>query len=313
MRTHLSLAAYLATVGLLLPAGWHALEADIPTDGALTRPPQQTVTIGDAAITIDLDRGLLKSGGALKVSLAGTATAAHEVALDVTVLQDMGMAGERVSRPPRVVERRRLKVPATPTGDQRVEVAFNLGKQEAKGHATSFNVLVTPASKAKVAGIDYEAIGDGRAASATVTTWSGNAFALTIDPPVRPAADQPYVVAVHVKNTTKQPLPYLMVELGAGLNNGLSVASASTDVEIVEITDPGAGADDGTLAPGAERIQRFALKPLHPTAALHVPLFASATSPVGVGGAFESKVVDLPAAIPTEAPAVVAAAPVARN
>jgi hypothetical protein len=320
MRKHASLAVYLATIGVLLPAGWHALEADIPADGALTRPERHTLTIDDAAIDVDLDRGLLKPGGELKVALTGTAAAAHGVDVDVTVLQDMGMAGERVSRPPRVVARRRVTVPAAASGAKPVELAFRLGGKDAKGYASWYDVVVTPASKTKLKDRPYEAIGDGKAAVVGAATWSGNAFGFTVEPPLQPPADQPFEVAVRIKNTTRHTLKWLMVDLGAEINNwdamsgGLMLNGTTADVEISQLEAPppvnGDVVDDGEagLAPGAERVVRYQVKPLH-LGVRHFKFVATATS--GYGGAIDVVGVDLPEAIPGVNPEAPAVTPVA--
>ena len=50
-----SLAAFLVTVVAIVPAGWHALRADLQTDGKHLRPLQQSFTVGDVRVTLDVD------------------------------------------------------------------------------------------------------------------------------------------------------------------------------------------------------------------------------------------------------------------
>src|SRR5438045_2780532 len=122
-----TLVAFAATVGLVAPAAWHALDANIQSDGPATRPKQQTLELDGATVAVDLDRGVLMSGGTLKATLVATSDTPKTIALDVKALEDMGYGNERVENPPKQVGRRTIKIQARPGGGTPVEVAFQLG------------------------------------------------------------------------------------------------------------------------------------------------------------------------------------------
>src|SRR6185437_16548058 len=115
MRTT-SLIGFSASFVFFASVAWQATEADIPADGALTRPAQRTLHVGPSTITVDLDRGLVAAGDEVKATLVATADSERDVALDVTALEDEGYGDERVPIPPVVVGRRSVILHAAPGG-----------------------------------------------------------------------------------------------------------------------------------------------------------------------------------------------------
>src|SRR5215470_6915682 len=122
-----TLAAFAATVLVAIPAGWRLLDADIPKDGAIARPEQQTLEVDGAKITVGLDRGLMKAGRKVKVTLVATADTAKKVAVDVSAFENNYVGGGRVENPPTFISRRTITLDAAPGGGKPANVAFELG------------------------------------------------------------------------------------------------------------------------------------------------------------------------------------------
>jgi len=270
MSRHITLAAFLATLAVVVPAAWHALDADIPADGPLLRPKQATLHTGGAAISVELDRGVLLSGGRLKVTLVGTADTARKIALDVRALQDNGMGPERVENPPTEVARRRITIDAAPGGGKPTELTFDLRPRRARpGGMEWFDIDVTPAGKRGDA-VSYYGSEEEPATAAKVgaVVWSGNNLAMTLEAPARiPAGDEAFAVKLRVKNTTKQPIEYVDIKLGGpslefSAMEGLTFyGDDNYDVERVEATQDGDGDGDDSIAPGAERVYEYKVTP----------------------------------------------------
>jgi hypothetical protein len=266
MSRHITLAAFLATLAVVVPAAWHALDADIPADGPLLRPKQATLHTGGAAISVELDRGVLLSGGRLKVTLVGTADTARKVALDVRALQDNGVGPERVENPPTEVARRRITIEAAPGGGKPTELTFELRPRHARpGGMEWFDIDVTPVGKRGDA-VSYYGSEDEPATAAKVgaVVWGGNNLAMTLEAPARIlAVDEAFAVKLRVKNTTRQPIEYVDIRLGGptleySAMEGLTFyGDDNFDIERVE----GDGDGDESIAPGAERVYEYRVTP----------------------------------------------------
>ena len=309
MSRQISLAALFATVLVAVPAGWRALDADIQTDGPATRPKQQVLHTDGAAVSVDLDRGVLMAGGKLKVTLVATSATPKKIALTVRALEDNGIGEERVARPPTVVARKKIILEAAPGGGKPMELAFELGKRKTRGSVQWYDVDVAPTgTKADDLAYDATETDDGtpvpaNAAKVGAAVWSGNSFGMAIDPPTIPA-EGPFTVAVRVKNTTKKPIDYIEVEMGgpelaySGME-GLSLyASDDADFEVAMQDQP----YEEPIAPGKELIVKFDVKPRHP-GVKKFTLVASARA--GAGGAMDVRTFERPVA-PEVAPAVAA-------
>ena len=280
MSRHITLAAFLVTLAVVVPAAWQAPDADIPTDGPALRPKQGTLHTGGATISVDLDRGVLMSGGRLKVALVGTADTARKIALDVRAMQDNGMGAERVENPPTEISRRRIIIEAAPGGGKPTELAFDLKPWGMKaGRMQWYDIDVTPAGKRG----DDVSYYDGEDAPATAAkvgaaVWGGNNLAMTLEAPASiPAGAESFNVKLHVKNTAKKPISYVDIKLGGpsinyGPMEGLSFYDEDNyDIEQVEQTaqadEAEAADDDGAIAPGAERVYEYKVTPKQPDAA----------------------------------------------
>ena len=255
--SRVSLGAALATFAIGVSV--HTLDADIQTDGPKLRPKQQVLTVGDATVTLDMDRGVMPAGGKASVTLVATSERPHEVTLQLRAMEDMGIGAERVANPPKQVDSRSITLEAQPGGGPPRVETFTLAKHtKAGGQSEWFDIIATARGQKDAA------------ASVGVRTWSGNTFAMTIEPPVKLPAEGDFTVAVRMKNTAKKPLPVPYVQLGAEIRGPEGLDSegvtSSDDYEIEEVENPGNEAydDDGqriTIAPGAEALAIFKIKP----------------------------------------------------
>ena len=251
MRT---VAAFVATVLIAVPAGWHALGADIQTDGPATRPKQQTVVVDGVSVTIDLDRALLKNYGKVKLTLVGTSDAPTKVALEVRATEDMGYGEERVENPPKEISRKRITIEGAPGGGKPFELALELGDREKKGVVDWFDIVV----RGLAPGSDSAKVG--------AATWSGNSYALAIEPPAVIPSTGPFTVAVRLTNTTKRALAWTEIDLGGpalnygGLDSALYLGTGDDPTFKVERTD-GTSSDE-PIAPGASRVEHYEITPL---------------------------------------------------
>jgi hypothetical protein len=291
MRLSTPLLGFTASFLVFVPVASRSLEADVPTDGALTRPDQQTMTVKGATITVALDRGLMKAGDEAKVTLIATADTARDVALDVTAMKDKGMGDERVPRPPVIVGRREVIVHAAPGGGAPTEVSFHLGHKDAPGQVAWFDVQVTPARAKKPTGRAWEDQDAGKAAIAGLATWTGNSFGLAIEPPATLPPAGPFVVGVRVTNTTRRPLEHVAVQLGSARHGGSwneldgALEVGSDDAFTADVLGD---ADDAPLAPGATRVVSFTITPADGAHAFALMAEASADG----AGALDVKAVE---------------------
>jgi len=310
MSRHVSLAAFFATVLVAVPAGWRALDADIQTDGPATRPKQKVLHTDGAAVTVDLDRGVLMAGGKLKVTLVATSDTPKKIALMVRALEDNGIGEERTPNPPTVVSRKKIILEAAPGGGKPMEIAFDLGsRNRKKGRVEWYDVDVAPAGKRGEDVSYYETETDdgtpvpANAAKVGAAVWSGNSFGIAIDPPTIPA-EGPFTVAVRVKNTTKKPIEYIDVSLGGppldynGMEGLTLEADEDADFEVAMQDQP----DGEPIAPGEELIVKFDVTPRHP-GVKKFTLVASARAEAG--GAMDVHTFERPAA--PEVPSALAA------
>jgi hypothetical protein len=255
-------AAFFATVLIAVPAAWHALDANIQTDGPATKPKQSTLEVDGAVVSVDLDRGVLLAGGTLKATLVATADTRKKISLDVRAMEDMGYGEERVENPPLQVGGRKITIEAAPGGGKPVEVAFSLGDRGRRGVARWFDIEVTKAGEKRPANDEGWQQAMARVGA---VTWSGNSFPIAIEPPAVIPTDKPFTVGVRVTNTTKKEIPWLEVDLGGTevsygglegslyLNSGEDAPYSTTRVE-EEISDE-------PLKPGESRVYHYLVTP----------------------------------------------------
>jgi hypothetical protein len=267
-----NVVACLATIAVVVPSGWRALDADIPTDGPRLRPAEQVAKIGDASVAVQLDRGAIVAGSTVSATLVATADRAHDVTVALTALEDMGYGDERVERPPAVVGKRTLTLHAAPGGGTPVVATFKLGKLSNDGFAHRFYVTAARPGKAKQA---------DEVASAEMFAWDGNNFAMTVDAPDKVPATGAFVIAVHVKNTTKYPLEEISATVGSRYRGDVYIDSDPDLVEIVNLDTATRDTDEDDarlLAPGEERTLHFRVEPKPAAAEENLTLIVQATA-----------------------------------
>ncbi|HEY4183084.1 MAG TPA: hypothetical protein VGM90_39950 [Kofleriaceae bacterium] len=269
-------AAFVATVAVAVPAGWHALTADITKDGPGTRPPEQELAVDGATVKVQLDRGIMMAGGQIKATLVATAETERDVFLDVRALQDNGYGGERVPNPPTIIGKKTIKIHATPDGGSPTEVAFTLNGVKRKG-AVGWYDLDFVKAKSKFKNFSWEsddsddADPDAPAKYARVSfaTWGGNSIPMTIDPVTVPATG-PFELAIHVKNTKKKALDFVDISLGqraqgGGLDGGMYLDTYENDGGNYLAEKIDEATDDPSIEPGAERVFHYKITPSNDT------------------------------------------------
>ena len=101
-----TLAAAIITTLVAAPAAWRGVGADIQANGPAVRPGQMALDLDGAQVTMQLDRGAVRSGDSVSAILVASADKAHDVTVDLETLEDMGMGAERVENPPVRIDRR---------------------------------------------------------------------------------------------------------------------------------------------------------------------------------------------------------------
>jgi len=255
-----TLAAALVTTALAVPAGWQSLGADIQADGPQLRPKQKTFNFDDGTfVTMDLDRGVMPSGGKASVTLIASSDHAHKVKVSLSVLEDMGYGAERVQNPPLEVESKVVTLDAQPGGGPPLVWTVQLDKKATKlGRHEWFDFIAKPAHHAKDEDVE--------AAVAGIATWSGNSFAMTIEPPAAIPAEGPFTIAVRVKNTTKKPMTIPHVEIGSQIAGIMDLSSSlyfKSDGFEVEPVEESKYDDDAKIEPGAEQVSIYKINPEH--------------------------------------------------
>jgi hypothetical protein len=247
MSRNTTLAAFLITVAIVVPAGWHALRADIQTDGKRLRPLQQSVMIDGARVTLDVDRSVVMTGDTVKAKLVAFSDTPKQVTIDLRVLHSSNYEGERVEQPWTPIDRETIKLTATPRGSKPVQTALTLGTLPDRPALTdSFKIYVSehgqrPPKREYSDSLDYDVgVSEGRAAAISVTGWSGNNLGMSIKPEGRPTADAPFTIAVKLTNTSGQALahtPYVTLSTEAALEGTEEAGHEAAGVTIEEIKD----------------------------------------------------------------------------
>jgi len=229
MFRNASLAAFLITVAVIVPAGWHALDADIQTDGKRLRPLQESFMVDGTRITLGVDRSVVITGATVKATLVAFSDTPKQITVDLTALHTSNYEGERVSTPWIPIDHETIKLTAAPHGGTPVETAIKLGERpDAPGLVDNFKIYVSahgkkpPKREADAGdGADYDvAINEGHAAAVAITGWSGNNLKMSIRAEGRPTNDAPFTIAVRITNTTGHKLarpPYVSLTTEAAL------------------------------------------------------------------------------------------------
>ena len=275
MHKTITLAAFLVTVAVIVPAGWHALGADIQTDGKRLRPLQQSFVVDGTRITLDVDREVVMTGDTVKATLVAFSDTPKQVAVDLIALNSSNYEGSRVETPWVPIDHETIKLTARPHGGKPVETAIKLGDMPDRPALTdSFKIYVTPHGKKPPRDegsdrVDYETgVSEGYAAAVAITGWSGNNLKMSIEPEGRPTSDAPFTIAVRIKNTSGQLLahaPSVSLSTEAALDGTEAANGEDAAAAIEEIaTDVPERAEDDTFARGQAMVVRYRVTPNKP-------------------------------------------------
>lgn len=267
-----SLAAFLVTVAIVVPAGWHALGADIQTDGKRLRPLQQSFMVDGARVTLDVDRSVVMTGDTVKATLVAYSDAPKQVTVDLRVLHSSNYEGERVEQPWTPIDRETIKLTAAPKGGKPVDTALKLGElPDAPALTDSFKIYVSahgrkPPKHEYDDSLDYDVgISEGQAAAISITGWSGNNLKMAINAEGRPTTDAPFTVAVRVTNTSGQTLehmPYVSLSTEAALEGSDEEGHEEASVVLEKIeADEEPSAYETPFKRGQTMVARFRVTP----------------------------------------------------
>ena len=285
------IAGFAVTCAVVVPIGWHPVDASIERDGKHVRPLQQSAVFGGAQVTVDVDHNLVLTGDSVLVTLRASADVPTPVDAELEVYYSDDAWGGRVSSPPKAIDREHITLAAGPGGGKPVQTRIQLtgsGKMNTYRifvHQRGTQLDIWQRDAADVAGVD-------------VLAWSGNDFELAIHAPKKIVAGEPFEVTVRATNTTGKRIkhaPY--IHLGTAV--GLEGIADRDDVTIQESdSDDHAERYEKGFAPGEDAVERFTVTPQRDDIR-DVTLVASAfvwpeegPAPIA-GGAMEAKTVKL--------------------
>jgi hypothetical protein len=292
-------AGFLATVAILVPAGWHSLGANIEKDGKHLRPMQQKVTIDGVEVALDVDRSVVMTGDTVTATLVATSDSAKDVTVDLRALHSSNYSGERVERPWQQLDRETITLHAAPSGGKAVKTRIKLGERPAElALEDSFRIMVTKHGKKPEKrefdtgekSPDYGALAgdDGTSAAAIyIRGWSGNSLAMTIAPKGPVTGDAPFTIAVTIKNTTDHELasaPWIRLSTEDALTAG-DDEGADPAITIEDQTNPNEVDERGDMKPlpkHASVTKLFTVTP-HKKLTGSIAFLASATENEGLG------------------------------
>jgi len=287
---------FFGTIAVLVPAGWHATDADIQSDGKRIRPMQQSFVVDGVRVTLDVDRNLIETGDRVKARLVAFSDKPKQVAVDLTVQHASNYEGERSEPVATTIDIEKVVLDAAPGGGKPFETFLRLGEHvDRKAMTDTFRIFAAKKgarpAKQMYDGGDEETTD---AAAVTVMGWSGNNIELAIHPEGKPRAGEPFVVSVRAKNTLKKKVSGLWINLGTQVT-GYGSLEGSEDFEITHLNSE--EDEPETVKSGGVVLAKFKVTPKRKVVR-DVTFVASAIStnadigPV-VAGAMDAKTVKL--------------------
>src|SRR5262245_35634474 len=124
-----TIAAFIATVSVAVPAGWRWLDADIQKDGKRLRPLAESFTVDGVTVKLDVDRSVVTTGDSVTAKLVAVGEAGKRVAVDVYAMSSKNYEGERVERPWVTIDKETVHLVAAPNGGTPVSTKIKLGER----------------------------------------------------------------------------------------------------------------------------------------------------------------------------------------
>jgi hypothetical protein len=289
-------AGFLLTVGVLVPAAWHSVGADIERDGKHMRPMQQTMTVGDVKVLLDVDRSVVMTGDTVTAKLVAVSDKPQDITVDLRALHTTNYSGERVERPWQQLDREAITLHAAPGGGKPVTTRIKLGDAPAEAALEdSFKILVTKHGVVPTKRTydmqgedkhpDYDTLGtaeDGSdVAGIFIRGWSGNSLGMKIAPEGPITADHEFTIDVKIKNTSGHKLespPWVNLTTEDALS-----ATGDDSVPLLEINR--VDSDDSDPKPvrrNGEYVQKFVVIP-HGKLPATISFLADANENEGLG------------------------------
>jgi hypothetical protein len=287
-------AGFIATVAILVPAGWHMLGANIEKDGKHLRPMQQTLDVDGVTVTLDVDRSVVMTGDTVTATLVATSDTPKDVKIDLRALHSTNYAGERVERPWQQLDRETITLHAAPGGGKAVSTRVKLGERPSElALEDSFKIMINkhglkPEKREFDTGRkapDYDALAGEDGASAAgvfIRGWSGNSLGMKIEPKGPITSDAPFTVAVTIKNTTGHKLesrPWISLSTSDELTASDDESHPALDIEPV---DSDADGEPQPLKKNGAVTQLFTVTP-HGKLPKQIAFLATATENEGLG------------------------------
>jgi hypothetical protein len=301
-----TIAAFIATVSVAVPAGWRWLDADIQKDGKRLRPLEESFTVDGVTVKLDVDRSVVTTGDSVTAKLVAVGDAGKRVSVDVYAMTSKNYEGERVSQPWVTIDKETVQLVAAPNGGTPVLTKIKLGeKPKRRALVDSFQIFAQPHG-AKLPkedysgeeGEDFNGVKSAHlAAAVSVTGWSGNNLGLKIEPRGKVTTDEPFTIAVRVKNTTNKDLrqrPYVDLTTESTLtakpdDTGEDLDDTRT---YVKIEKEDSDSSDKPFRPGDELVTLFTITP-HNVSRDKITFLARTYENWGLGpishGAYEAK------------------------
>jgi hypothetical protein len=253
MSRHAVLVSCLATIAVVVPAGWTALDADIRGDGKALRPLQQETEIDGCVVTLDVDRSIVVIGDSVVATLRAYAGAPKRITVDLVAVDANSSEFSRMAPPSTTIDRETITLDAAPAGGPAVQTRIRLGTaRRAAGVRDAFQIIAAKHDPKRK--FDNPLFGDGDTAQVPVVGFSGSELGVRVAAETA-RAGEPIVVAVRVTNTTKKALRVPRVDVATSMADRYSSS-------IERLGDDSTDADDDAaapFAPGTTIVRRFKL------------------------------------------------------
>jgi hypothetical protein len=286
-------AGFIATVAILVPAGWHVLDANIEKDGKHLRPMQQSLEIDGVTVTLDVDRSVVMTGDSVTATLVATSDTPKDVKIDLRALHSTNYSGERVERPWQQIDRETITLHAAPGGGKAVTTRVKLGNRPSElALEDSFKIMINKHGKKPVVrefdmgkAPDYDALAGDDGASAAgvfIRGWSGNSLGMKIEPKGPITSGAPFTIAVTIKNTTGHKLesqPWVSLTTSDELAASDDESHPALDIEPVDTDGDG---EPKPLEKNGTVTQLFTVTP-HGKLPKQIAFLANATQNDGLG------------------------------